>query len=160
MINSNTLAVNENKTTTVAVVDAVLLIQLAASMELSRMEGSELRQKYLALLPIATDEQFAEVTGAAEIEGETPEGCRVNVDFKLSAEQVVILKGVREDRVKALMAAKDEHVAALAADVAQKLVSMKVRVGAKKTSTTLRFEKAAGKPVGLLARLREMTDAR
>lgn len=140
-----------------AIEDADRLIQLSASLELTRMEASELRKKYIALLPVATVEQFAVVKAAAAVEGETAAGFKVNTDFKLSPEQEQILVDVRDARRNELMASKAEHLAALSADHAQKLVSLKVRVGQKKTTTTLKFEKQSGQPTGLLAHLKALT---
>lgn len=157
-MSTSTTLVNTNSTTTVALADATRLLQLAASMELGRMENSELRAKYIALLPIATAEQFALVQAAAAGETEAPEGCKMNVDFKLSSEQEQILEAVREERRKHLMENKEKYVSEIAADSSQKLVSLKVRVGTKKTTTTMRFEKSIAKPTGLIAHLRNLTE--
>jgi hypothetical protein len=146
---------NVNNTTVVASSDADRLLQLNASIELSAMEQRELRAKFVALLPVATEEQFSVLKACVAAESAVPEGNRVGQDFKLSPEQEQILRDTREERRKHCMENKDLYVSAIAADVDQKLVSMKVRIGTKKTVTNLRFEKAqGGGGKGLLAQLR------
>lgn len=141
-----------------AVQAAVRMVQLAADMELSRIEMAEKRRAFIALLPIATPEQFLEVKKAAANESELPEGYRVNADFRLSAEQEAILKDVRKTRREELMGRKDAILATTLADKENKLVSMKVRVGSKKTTTTMRFEKSTVARKGLLETMRKLAE--
>ncbi len=113
--------------------------QLTAAQATAR----ELRKKLIALLPECTAEQFVLVLAAAKSETELAKGGQTNIDFKLTAAQQAEVKKVREERIAYLTANKDRYVRPLLEDVAQHLVSLKVRVGKGKTSTSCRFEKAA-----------------
>lgn len=138
-------------------IEGEALLRIDAELELHKMEAKELRTQFIALLPIATADQFAAVKVSARDESELPEGCRVNQDFKLSTEQLQILKEIRAERTKHLTANKEAYITPLLSDVTQRLTSLKVRVGTKKTITTARFERTnvtTAPKVGLMAALR------
>lgn len=119
-----------------------------------REQAADAEAEYRSNLPFATDAQMDVVCRHAADETDLPEGCKANVDFVLSDAQQARLELVRADRRKWCADHKDEIVASLASNTSEKLVSFKVRAGAKKTTTTLRFERSHGQPAkGLIAAL-------
>ncbi len=136
--------------------DALALDGLSLRRDSAREQLAALDAEYRAHLPVATAEQFAMVRAMVRNETALPEGAdRMNVDFKLDEKQIVDLKAAHAERRLECIAAKDQTVTGILRDEAQKLVSVKVRVGAKKTTSTLRFEKShGGQARGLIAAIR------
>ena len=144
----------------VPITDAVKILMVAARLEAKRSEAAELRKEFIAMLPVATSEQFSKVLAAARDELEIPEGYRPNVDFKLSPAQDAELDKVKEARREFCMANKGQLVGPLLKDPTQKLVSLTVRQGKSKVTTTARFEKklvTSAENRGLLAQLARAT---
>lgn len=104
-----------------------------------REELAEVNKEFITLLPVATEVQLAEVVKATRYETALPEGCRVNVDFRLTEVQNVAVEKARRERVAQCKGAKAQMVESVANDAAEELVSYKVRVGSKQTTTSLRF---------------------
>lgn len=143
-----------NKSTLVTDTEGFELLRVASSLKLNQIEAQEMRARFIALLPLATDTQFEAVRVAALSEAELPEGFKVNGDFKLSNEQKEMLADAKADRIAALGQQRGQILADLLADEGQRLVSMKVRIGLKKTRSVLTFDKVTGAAKGgLLADL-------
>lgn len=165
-MNSVIEVTRETDETELTAIEAVQILQKSAQMAAARAKSAaeiaQLRMEYLALLPWATAEQFAVVSECAEKEVEIPLGTQPGVDFKLTPAQEQTLKAVRTKRVEYLTANKSQVMNPVMTDAAQKLVSFKVRVGAKATTTTARFRKetvAVSMPKGgLLAKAQALAE--
>lgn len=118
-------------------------VHLAEQLDGARAQVSELQVAFIASLPIATDAQYAIVAACAADEAQAPEGYKQNADFRLSKEQEAALAKVRKARIAFLSLNKADYLTAMSAEE-QKLTSYKVRVGSKKTTTSMRFERSMG----------------
>lgn len=140
----------------VAEMDAAELLMLDARRTNLREQLAIVQKEYIAKLPFATDDQLAQVVLATRNETQLPEGSRLNVDFRLSQAQGQQVETARKARVAELETLRDGLMTDLMNDKAEKLVSFKVRVGAKQTITNLRFVRTHTVTVpaaGLLAKL-------
>ena len=141
---------------------AVSLLIKSAAITAKSEEMSKLRKEFVELLPFATPSQFAVVKAAEALEEAVEEGYKVGLDFKLTDEQKAVLVNVRVERAAYLTANKKALVDVLVNDATQKLVSMKVRQGAKKVTTTCKFERdltTQKEGRGLLAKLAKNMEA-
>ena len=132
---------------------AEVLFLTAVKRDRLREEVAALEAIYRQNLPFASDEQIAVLCRHTAEETELPVGNKPNVDFVLSDAQQARLSLVKADRAAWCASHKDDIMIPLQEDDEQRLVSFKVRAGAKKTTTTLRFERAhqTGPKAGLLA---------
>ncbi len=120
---------------------ADMLFKAAMKRDHLREQMSAADIEYRNLLPVATKEQMDRLAAHALAETSPEEGLRVNVDFRLDEAQQGRLILVRQERAAYCTANKDKIMIPLQEDDEQKLVSFKVRVGAKATVTTLKFVK-------------------
>jgi len=144
----------------VSITAAVQILMKAAALEVKRGEAAELRKELIALLPECDSVQFGVVLAAAKDEKEIPEGYQPNVDFRLTPTQVTDLAKVKEARRKYCEENKTSLMAPVMSDPAHKLVSLTVRQGKSKVTTTARFEKkmaTSKESRGLLAQLARAT---
>jgi hypothetical protein len=140
---------------TLSVSDIDNILSAAAKLAVAREAAKAAAEDLRKCLPFASDEQFSVVENATRHELDTEEGFRVGEDFVLTDEQQARLVLARKARRAELVGRKAELVGALVNDEAQRLVSFKVKVGSKKTTTSCRFEKG-GASASLIAKLRAM----
>lgn len=162
MSQNNTL---ENEKVQAPVVLTAEEIRWARVLELDvRMTGineqtkamiDALKAEYVALLPVATPDQLRKVLDATYSETDLAEPDRPNYLFKLSPDQLALVKAEKARRVAYLSQNKAAHMATVMDDADFNLVSYKIKVGPNKTAVTARFEKATSSKAkaALLAKL-------
>ena len=97
--------------------------------------------KRIALLPFATPEQMKQVVAAIVAGKPLPEGCRPNVDFRFSPEQVVTKKEARQRHETNCTKNQKKITDKILSDPLQNLKSCKVRVTKSNTTTSMKWVK-------------------
>jgi hypothetical protein len=146
------LSLDEHKANQILILDS-RRVELREQLKL-------VNQQFIASLPVASDEQLKAIVMATRYETAPPEGMRLNVDFRLSEAQGQQVEVARRERIAECTRAKEQMVGSMAEDAEEKLVSFKVRVGAKQTTTTLRFVRThtpVKAAVGLMAALQAVS---
>lgn len=126
----------------------------------ARAKVADLRKEFIALLPVATEEQVDAVIALVRKEEAMPEGLRPNMDFRMTEAQVALVKTARAERQEFCTAHASDLLTPVLTDVTQKLRSFIVRQSPKKVVTVARWEKAvsvSAESRSLIARLAKAT---